>query len=56
MGRLQVPPEIIERVLAHTPAGVTMKQYNLHSYAPEKLAARTRWQNELMRIVMESKK
>ena len=51
MGRLQVPPEIIERVLAHTPSGVTMKHYNLHSYAPEKLAALTRWQDELLRIV-----
>ncbi len=51
MGRLQVPPEIIERVLAHTPQGVTMKHYNLHSYAPEKLAALTKWQDELLRIV-----
>ena len=51
MGRLQVPPEIIERVLAHTPSGVTMRHYNLHSYAPEKLTALTRWQDELMRIV-----
>ncbi len=51
MGHLQVPPEVIERVLAHTPQGVTMKHYNRYSYAPEKLAALTKWQDELMRIV-----
>ncbi|NOU07561.1 MAG: site-specific integrase, partial [Hyphomicrobiaceae bacterium] len=51
MGRLQVAPEIIERVLAHTPSGVTMKHYNLHSYAPEKLAALLRWQNALSHII-----
>jgi hypothetical protein len=51
MGRLQVPPEVIERVLSHTPSGVTMKHYNLHNYAPEKLAALTRWQDELLRSV-----
>lgn len=51
MGRLQVLPEIIERVLAHSPSGVTMKHYNLHSYAPEKLAALTLWQDKLLSIV-----
>ena len=54
MGRLPVPPDIIERVLALTPSGVTMRHDNLHTYAPEKLAALTTLQDEFMRIVGQS--
>ena len=45
--RLGVSEEVVERLLNHTPKGVTARVYALHSYAPEKRAALQLWADEL---------
>ncbi len=45
--RLGFTETIVGRVLNHAPAGVTARNYALHSYAPEKAAALERWALEL---------
>lgn len=45
--RLGVSEEVVERLLNHTPKGVTARVYALHSYEPEKRKALKLWADEL---------
>ncbi len=45
--RLGVSEEVVERLLNHTPKGVTARVYALHSYEPEKRRALQLWADEL---------
>ena len=45
--RLGVSEEVIERLLNHSPRGVTARVYALHSYEPEKRAALQLWADEV---------
>lgn len=56
--RLGVLPFVVSKVLGHSGdtgggAAVTLRHYNLHSYAPEKRTALSAWEDELLAVVGE---
>ncbi|HUO23058.1 MAG TPA: tyrosine-type recombinase/integrase [Caulobacteraceae bacterium] len=52
--RLGVLAEVIERLLNHSPKGVTARVYALHNYAAEKREALQLWANEVDRVLLEA--
>lgn len=54
MSRLQIPPHIAERVLAHYPGGIE-RVYDLHQYRDEKRRALEAWAGHVARIINPQK-
>ena len=52
--RLGVSEAVVERLLNHTPKGVTAKVYALHTYEPEKRAALQLWADEVDRRLAQN--
>ncbi len=55
LGKLRIEPHIIERVLNHSPQGVTSRVYNLHAYDDEKRAALEAWERKLRGLLFGEK-
>lgn len=55
LGRLQVAPHIIERILNHAKKGVTTKHYMFYEYLPEKRDALERWLAHLESVTSTSR-